>query len=172
MDMTIMDMTDATIVAANELALTGDIVAAIRHHHLQATSHHDSAIRHAVMAGELLLRQKAAVGHGAWLGWLADNVEFTARTAQRYMNAAAPTPKCDKLSHSSKRARPYIKKLSGKKLITMNALDAAQKRDTIMSHVAFVAAEMPVARGLRAADIDLLRELQQRIGMLLGEVPA
>ncbi len=169
MDMTAIDVTDATIVAGNELAQTGDIVAAICHHHRQAISHRDNAVKHAVMAGELLLRQKAAVCHGAWLRWLAENVEFTARTAQRYMNVAAPTPKYDALSHSPERARPYVKQLTGKKLATANMLDVVQKRDQIMSHVAFVVAEIPVAGGLRAADIVLLRELQQRIGALLGE---
>lgn len=38
--------------------------------------------------GELLLRAKAAVGHGNWLAWLEGNVAFGVREAQRYTRIA------------------------------------------------------------------------------------
>ena len=160
-------MAHSIAVATDLPAQSGSIVAAIRHHHLQATSHHDTALQHAVMAGELLLRQKAAVGHGAWLGWLDENVEFTARTAQRYMNAAAPRPKCDSLSHSHP-----AKKLTGAGKERIARLDRVQHRDDVVSHVAYVVAEMPEVKDLRADDLDLLRELRRRIDALLGDTSA
>jgi hypothetical protein len=40
----------------------------------------------ALEAGRLLKEQKDELGHGEWLPWLAENVSFNVRTAQRYMN--------------------------------------------------------------------------------------
>jgi hypothetical protein len=39
----------------------------------------------ALEAGRLLKEQKDELGRGEWLPWLAENVSFNARTAQRYM---------------------------------------------------------------------------------------
>jgi hypothetical protein len=44
-----------------------------------------TTVRQAIQIGELLEQQKAEVGHGAWLPWLAENVHFAVRTAQNYM---------------------------------------------------------------------------------------
>ena len=43
------------------------------------------AVEHARRAGALLIQAKAAVGHGEWLPWLAENCKFSARQAQRYI---------------------------------------------------------------------------------------
>jgi len=37
--------------------------------------------------GELLIEQKALLGHGAWLPWVETNLPFSERSARRYMNA-------------------------------------------------------------------------------------
>jgi hypothetical protein len=57
----------------------------INEHHRQARIHAQSVIEHALLAGEALTRAKAAVGHGSWRKWLAENTEISERTAQRYM---------------------------------------------------------------------------------------
>lgn len=60
-----------------------------------AESEHQSAIgavmdalKHAKVAGDLLLEAKSQVQHGEWLPWIADNLSFTDRTAQAYMRIA------------------------------------------------------------------------------------
>jgi hypothetical protein len=38
--------------------------------------------QHAVRAGELLWQAKRKAGHGQWLEWIAENCEFSERTAR------------------------------------------------------------------------------------------
>jgi hypothetical protein len=45
--------------------------------------------------GKALLKAKRQVGHGQWLKWLKDNIRFTIRRAQQYMELA----KCEVTSH-------------------------------------------------------------------------
>jgi len=47
-----------------------------------------SALQHAIAAGELLIKAKAKVRHGQWLNWLAVNCEVPKRTAAHYMALA------------------------------------------------------------------------------------
>jgi hypothetical protein len=47
---------------------------------------------HAVRAGELLWEAKRKAGHGGWLEWIAENCEFSERTAQLYMKLAGALP--------------------------------------------------------------------------------
>ncbi len=39
----------------------------------------------AIEIGELLTRQKSELNHGEWLPWCRENLEFDARTAQKYI---------------------------------------------------------------------------------------
>lgn len=51
-----------------------------------ATDHARAAITAAVLCGDLLLRQKTSLPHGAWLPWLVAHCpEISAETARRYM---------------------------------------------------------------------------------------
>lgn len=100
-------MSGTTILAANTAA-------AINASHRLAQKHADEALLHAKACGDALARVKAAMPHGTWLTWLAANVEFSPRQAQRYMAAAAgrlpaqrsevaemaKAIKCDTVSHS------------------------------------------------------------------------
>lgn len=74
----------AVIDQAAEQALADQINA----HHQQARAHAETAIDHALAAGEFLLKAKAAAGHGNWRAWLSKNTEIPERTAQRYMQLA------------------------------------------------------------------------------------
>jgi len=58
--------------------------------HLAATANaaHRKAVSNALVAGQALLEAKQLVPHGGWRQWLADNVEFSERTARVYMQAA------------------------------------------------------------------------------------
>lgn len=47
-----------------------------------------NGLGHAKVAGELLLKAKEQLPHGAWLPWLKDNVTFSEWTARRYMALA------------------------------------------------------------------------------------
>jgi hypothetical protein len=49
--------------------------------------------QHAVKAGELLWEAKRKAGHGRWLEWIAENCEFSERTAQLYMKLADALPR-------------------------------------------------------------------------------
>lgn len=55
-----------------------------------------TTLEHAHAAGQLLLEAKQAVGHGNWLDWVAKNVKFSVRTAQRYIRLAE---KYDTVTH-------------------------------------------------------------------------
>jgi hypothetical protein len=49
----------------------------------------NSALEHALNAGELLLEAKDKASHGTWQTWLEANFEGSVRTAQAYMRVAA-----------------------------------------------------------------------------------
>jgi hypothetical protein len=56
--------------------------------HESAVAKARGAVENARRAGELLLEVKARLQHGAFGAWLAANIMFTERTAQRYMAVA------------------------------------------------------------------------------------
>lgn len=60
--------------------------------HADAVKHASSAIDYAKTAGELLLKVKQKLPHGAFGGWLEANVEVSERQARRYMAAAQGKP--------------------------------------------------------------------------------
>src|SRR5512133_816016 len=61
-----------------------------------ATDHARNAIAAAVECGQLLLRQKASLPHGAWQQWLNENCpEIAAETARRYMRLAKRSQETD-----------------------------------------------------------------------------
>lgn len=43
-------------------------------------------IEKAIRIGELLIEQKAECGHGYWEPWMRENLQFSPRSAKRYMN--------------------------------------------------------------------------------------
>ena len=47
-----------------------------------------TVMRSAVQIGMLLNEAKIAVGHGNWSNWLYDNVDYSEKTAQRFMKLA------------------------------------------------------------------------------------
>jgi hypothetical protein len=66
-----------------------DLVARIEQEHEAAQIALQSAVAHAMMCGELLIEAKQRHGkHGGWMKWLADNVSFSERLAQYYMQLA------------------------------------------------------------------------------------
>lgn len=60
--------------------------------HADAVKHATSAIDYAKQAGELLLKVKQKLPHGAFGGWLEANVTVSERQARRYMAAAQGKP--------------------------------------------------------------------------------
>jgi hypothetical protein len=74
------------IAASNRLP---EIARLIRSEHQATSAALSSAVIHAMAAGDLLIEAKAAVPHGQWLPWLADNcTELSERTVQLYMKLA------------------------------------------------------------------------------------
>lgn len=59
----------------------------------------ESAVQHAIRAGELLTEAKAQVNHGEWLPWLAQNFAAGARTAQNYMRLAGHAEDAQRVAH-------------------------------------------------------------------------
>ena len=91
----------ATPAALDEpalLALAADVNAA--HRACEAATR--TAVAHALGAGRLLLRAKAALPHGAWLPWLRAHVACAERTAQLYMRLARdwPPPEAQRVADS------------------------------------------------------------------------
>lgn len=61
-----------------------------------ATDQARAAITSAVECGDLLLRQKASLPHGAWLPWLAQHCpDISAETARRYMRLSKRSQETD-----------------------------------------------------------------------------
>lgn len=143
----------------------------IEEQHRLALQHRDAAVRFAVTAGQMLLGVKAMLPHGEFLPWLEKNVSFTARTAQRYMAAAAPRPISDSVSHSPKRTpTPPRHKLPQSRQRALARLDECARRDDAVAHVAWLASELPELPAttlLRDEDISLLKQLRAAIDGLL-----
>lgn len=147
----------------NAVIATPHIATEIVRLHELALQHRDAAVDHARQAGRLLIEAKAAVGHGNWGSWVSNNVTFTLRTAERYMNVAAPKHKSDRLSFSH---RPRKLSMAGKS--RLSELNSAKHRDDVMSRVMFLIAELPTTTGIRSADEDALRSLLELIEACLG----
>jgi CBS domain-containing protein len=63
----------------------GAIAVELRHEVEQSEHHWQTAVGHAIRAGELLTEAKAQVEHGEWLPWLEANFPGSERTARNYM---------------------------------------------------------------------------------------
>jgi len=66
----------------------GQLAAEINEAHAQGLAGYRTSLLHAMAVGDLLLEAKARVGHGDWLTWVDDSLEFDRRTAQRYAQLA------------------------------------------------------------------------------------
>ena len=77
--------TSSTTVDAGWLKTISDKVNR-EHRHAQSAAR--QAVKHAVEAGELLLKVKEAVGHGNFTKWIEKNFEGSPRQARRYMKLA------------------------------------------------------------------------------------
>ena len=71
--------TEHQLVAPSELAKQ------INEHHAACETAMQSALQHAIAAGELLAKAKALVPHGTWADWLTQNFASTQRTASLYV---------------------------------------------------------------------------------------
>jgi hypothetical protein len=84
-------------VSGNEVIPPGtlslsELVARVNEEHKQVKECVIKGAQHAVRAGELLWQAKRKAGHGRWLEWIAENCEFSERTAQIYMKLADALP--------------------------------------------------------------------------------
>jgi Protein of unknown function (DUF3102) len=71
---------------SNSLA---DLAARIKAEHQTINTALKNIVRHAILAGELLIEaKKQFTKHGEWLPWLSKYCSLTERTAQRYMRVA------------------------------------------------------------------------------------
>lgn len=148
-------------MSAVALSIAAEIVA----EHDLAQAHKVKAIDHAIRAGTLLLRVKAEVGHGNFRQWLEQNVTFTARTAQRYMHAALPTPKP---IATRCRIGSNPPKAGTKAARTLAALDRVRHRDEVIAHVGYlVGTDLPEIATLDHDQIALLANLCDRLNTML-----
>lgn len=72
-----------------------DLAEAIRAKHMEANATAQRAVLLAVEAGQLLIQAKGQVEHGGWSDWLAQNCQFSDRTARTYMSLARRLPGLD-----------------------------------------------------------------------------
>jgi len=70
---------------ANIVPNMADLAAKINAEHAQAETAWRAGLEHARKAGELLIEAKEQCRHSEWLPWLKENVRFSERTAQAYM---------------------------------------------------------------------------------------
>ena len=59
-----------------------------------------STTKNCIEIGSLLIKAKEVLPHGEWLNWLKNKVDFTERTAQRFMAVAKEFPNTTTLSFS------------------------------------------------------------------------
>jgi hypothetical protein len=57
----------------------------INSRHNKIVAHGEAAVAEAIRIGELLVANKKAVRHGAWLKWLEKNIVFSDQTARNYI---------------------------------------------------------------------------------------
>jgi hypothetical protein len=69
-----------------------ELVARVNDEHRQLKECVIKGAQRAVKAGGLLWEAKRKAGHGRWLEWIAENCEFSDRTAQLYMKLAEALP--------------------------------------------------------------------------------
>jgi hypothetical protein len=60
----------------------------INRRHQLADAAYRTSVEYALGVGRLLAEAKGRMPYGAWLPWLASNVSFSVRTAQRYVQLA------------------------------------------------------------------------------------
>ena len=72
-----------------------DLARRIREEHHACRDAAQSAVEHAVTAGQLLLEAKAGLPHGQWLPWLNGHCNISERTSQAYMRLARELPKLE-----------------------------------------------------------------------------
>lgn len=78
-----------------------------------------SALKHAIIAGELLPSAKAAVGHGNWESWLAANCpNISPRTARLYMDLAEHDEEIEKAAEENGNTVADLSIRGARKLIT------------------------------------------------------
>ncbi len=90
-------MSAPVITTSNTLtkAELREIAQRISNEHQACRNAAQSAVEHAICAGELLLEAKSKVPHGHWLSWLEGNCGIAERTAQAYMRLARELPKLE-----------------------------------------------------------------------------
>jgi len=77
--------------ASNDIAFSNslaELASRIKAEHGAVSTALKESLRHALVAGELLLEAKGQVSHGQWLPWLRDHCSLSERTAQLYMRVA------------------------------------------------------------------------------------
>jgi len=79
------------VIPPGKLSLP-ELVARVNQEHKQLKECIIKGAHHALKAGELLWEAKRKAGHGRWLEWIAENCEFSERTAQLYMKLASALP--------------------------------------------------------------------------------
>ena len=110
-------MNDMTISEA-PIALS-NLATRIEAEHAAVAHALQSALAHAIMAGELLIVAKRQVQHGEWRAWLEANCSVPARTARHYMALARRRKRlCDQngnvLPISVHAAMDELKELGGR----------------------------------------------------------
>jgi Protein of unknown function (DUF3102) len=130
-----------------------------------ADKHWQSAVHHAIRAGEGLIEAKATLRHGQWLPWLEENFPgFSARSAQNYMrlarnrNAVADLPTIREAVATLAAPRENVDHLE-------RARDYIAKGDEEFRKAGIEFR----ATGLKLPD-DLSFEDWQRIGRFLGKI--
>jgi hypothetical protein len=86
------DQTNVVSVSPGTTLSVSELVVRVNDAHRQVKECVIKGAQHAIKAGELLWEAKRKAGHGRWLEWMAENCEFSERTAQLYMKLAGALP--------------------------------------------------------------------------------
>jgi hypothetical protein len=98
---------------------TRAIINQINAAHDAVVESNQTALKHAIAAGELLTTAKAAVGHGNWEDWLAENCpNISLRTARLYMDLAEHDEEIEKVAEENGNTVADLSIRGARKLIT------------------------------------------------------
>jgi hypothetical protein len=97
--MTTTEKNTTRAFVANERESLDKLAAEINEAHRNVGRCGSEQVAHALVAGARLIEAKSRVKHGEWLPWLAENFEFSPRTAQTYMWLAQRAEDAQRVSH-------------------------------------------------------------------------
>lgn len=146
-----------------------DIAAQINGMHVRANAQAREALATAKACGELLIRAKAEVKHGDWLPWIAANLSFGPRQAQKYIKLARYWDELEAKSNSHFSLDEALSLLTSPRKSTLEILKESAPSTSWMHRIEELGLTSTQGMWLLAGDGDVFVEpaaIHDRLGQL------